>query len=321
MAGSSVAGAATSPRTGVPAPRYLAGFLVMAATSWPTRSKAVHNRRPTKPDAPATSTFTGPPEPSLAGPGSAAGPSRNPELARSGPSPCTPAGRRSRTPLPPVPSPDPPSLPWPAPAPRPGRPVTRTLLAYPRARVPTPVQRPVIRKPAAGDAEGRGPAVTREMRSEPGNPAAAAASPTILTRFRARRLAAPRALADRGGPSRRRAGWQRGAGCRQFRGRVSDEDVDLTGETAGVVDSRRRAQGRDEEPGDLAGVLADQGDDVIVGDELGQVGTLPVLGIRGRPPKHRLVAGGLLAGEGRQGGHRRGGGLHCGTDLLAHHAP
>ena len=63
MAGSSVAGSSTSPRTGVPAPRYLAGFLVMAATSWPARSKAVHNRRPTKPDAPATSTFTGPPEP------------------------------------------------------------------------------------------------------------------------------------------------------------------------------------------------------------------------------------------------------------------
>jgi hypothetical protein len=30
----------------------------MATTSWPAWSKATHNRRPTKPDAPATSTFT-----------------------------------------------------------------------------------------------------------------------------------------------------------------------------------------------------------------------------------------------------------------------
>jgi hypothetical protein len=48
----------------------------MAATSWPARSKAVHNRRPTKPDAPATSTFTGPPEPYLVRPDSAARPDR-----------------------------------------------------------------------------------------------------------------------------------------------------------------------------------------------------------------------------------------------------
>src|SRR5580698_7040704 len=68
MAGLRVAGSWTSPRTGVPAPRYRAGFLVMPATSWPAWSKATHNRRPTKPDAPATSTFTGPPEPSVAAP-------------------------------------------------------------------------------------------------------------------------------------------------------------------------------------------------------------------------------------------------------------
>src|ERR1700733_10420428 len=89
MAGSSVAGSSTSPRTGVPAPRYLAGFLVMAATSWPARSKAVHNRRPTKPDAPATSTFTGPPEPfcGQAGLRGQAGPSRTQDLARLPPRP------------------------------------------------------------------------------------------------------------------------------------------------------------------------------------------------------------------------------------------
>ena len=52
----------------MPAPRYLAGFLVMAATSWPARSKATHNRWPTKPDAPATSTFTRTPEPSVVRP-------------------------------------------------------------------------------------------------------------------------------------------------------------------------------------------------------------------------------------------------------------
>src|ERR1700728_3044500 len=107
MAGSSVAGSWTSPRTGVPAPRYLAGFLVMAVTSWPAWSKAAHSRRPTKPDAPATSTFTGPPEPSLARLDSAA---------------------------------------------RPGRPVTRTLLAYPTAPARD-------RRPGCLTAEGRGPLI------------------------------------------------------------------------------------------------------------------------------------------------------------------
>src|SRR5580698_5006689 len=98
MAGSSVAVSRTSPRTGVPGPRYLAGFLVMAATSWPDRSKAAHSRRPTNPDAPATSTFIGLPR---------AFPGRARLRGRAGP------------------------------------PVTRTLLAYPRARL--------LHRPAAGD--------------------------------------------------------------------------------------------------------------------------------------------------------------------------
>src|ERR1700722_6875416 len=76
MAGSRVAGSWTSPRTGVPVPRYPAGFLVMATTSWPARSRAAHNRWPTKPDAPATTTFTGPPRVSRAGPASAIRPDR-----------------------------------------------------------------------------------------------------------------------------------------------------------------------------------------------------------------------------------------------------
>src|SRR5580704_10751954 len=83
MADSSVAGSWTSPRTGVPAPRYLAGFLVIAATSWPASSRATHNRRPTKPDAPATSTFTEPPEPSVVRP--ALRPGRTPPVTRTHP--------------------------------------------------------------------------------------------------------------------------------------------------------------------------------------------------------------------------------------------
>src|ERR1700733_5565533 len=88
IAGSRVAGSWTSPRTGVPTPWYLAGFLVMATTSWPARSKATHNRWPTKPDAPATSTFTGPPR-ALRGRACLRGrarPSRNPDLRRLPPS-------------------------------------------------------------------------------------------------------------------------------------------------------------------------------------------------------------------------------------------
>ena len=46
---------------------------------------------------------------------------------------------------------------------------------------------------------------------------------------------------------------QFGACYRPFRGRGDHEVVDLEGGAAGVVDRRRGAQGRDEEPGDLAG--------------------------------------------------------------------
>jgi hypothetical protein len=77
---------------------------------------------------------------------------------------------------------------------------------------------------------------------------------------------------------------QFGAGCRPFPSRGNHEVVDLAGETARVVDPRRWGQGCDEEAGDLAGVLADQGDDVVAGDKLGQVRTLLVLGARSSPP-------------------------------------
>lgn len=83
---------------------------------------------------------------------------------------------------------------------------------------------------------------------------------------------------------------QFGAGCRRLGGRGDHEVVDLAGEAAGVVDRRRGGEGRDEEPGDLASVFADQADDLIAGDKAGKVGALLVLGADGRPPKQRLAS-------------------------------
>jgi hypothetical protein len=44
-------------------------------------------------------------------------------------------------------------------------------------------------------------------------------------------------------------------------------------------------QGRDEEPGDLASILADQGDDLIAGEKAGKVEALLVPGADGGPPE------------------------------------
>jgi hypothetical protein len=72
------------------------------------------------------------------------------------------------------------------------------------------------------------------------------------------------------------------------RGRDNDEVVDLAGRAAGVVDRRSGDQGGDEESVELAGVLANQGDDLAAGDEAGEVSAVLVL--RGRRPAARTPA-------------------------------
>jgi hypothetical protein len=64
------------------------------------------------------------------------------------------------------------------------------------------------------------------------------------------------------------------AGRRPSGGRGDHEVVDIAGEAAGVVDRRCGVEGRDEEPGELASFFADQGDDLIAGDEAAQVGAV-----------------------------------------------
>jgi hypothetical protein len=84
--------------------------------------------------------------------------------------------------------------------------------------------------------------------------------------------------------------------------RHDHEVIDLTGRAAGVVDRRRAGQGGDEESGQLAGLFAYQGDDLVVADQPGQVGAVLVQRAGGRPPEQRLVAGVLLAPDSCQGG-------------------
>jgi hypothetical protein len=115
-----------------------------------------------------------------------------------------------------------------------------------------------------------------------------------------------------GGPQQLRAGG-RPAG-----GRGDREVVDIAGEAAGIVDRRRRVEGRDEEARELARFLADEGDDLIAGDEAPQVGAVLVSRRRGRAPEQRLVLGVLLAADSRQGRHRGNIGLRCGAYLITH---
>jgi hypothetical protein len=111
---------------------------------------------------------------------------------------------------------------------------------------------------------------------------------------------------------------QTDAGRRPSGGRGDHEVVDLAGEAAGVVDRRCGVEGGDEEPGELAGLFADQGDDLVAGDKAAQVGAVPV-GCGGcGPPEQWLVAGVLVAADACQGGHRGDISLHRGAYLLTH---
>src|SRR3984957_6566510 len=111
---------------------------------------------------------------------------------------------------------------------------------------------------------------------------------------------------------------QRRARRRPFLFVAHREVVDLAGQAAGVVDRGRGQQGRDQEPGHLTVFLADQRDDLAVGDQADQVGVVPVDRIGGGPPEHRLGPGVLLAAGGGHAGHRGGVGLGCGAYSIAH---
>jgi hypothetical protein len=108
------------------------------------------------------------------------------------------------------------------------------------------------------------------------------------------------------------------AGRRPVAGRRDHEVVDIAREAAGIVNRRRRVEGRDKEPGQLARFFTDQADDLIAGHKAAKVGAVPIGCGGGRPPEQRLVARVLLAPDARQGRHGRDIGLRCGAYLLTH---